>query len=160
MPELLTWIRYAIEFETKFLNFYKNCYENVKEDSIKEVFKFLIAQEAGHKKILTEVLDWSSEGNQEKLKQSISGFISINVETPLFTEEDVKKLSNPDRGLNEIINKAMKLEEQGISFYLDLVKREKNPDIKSFFRRLANDERGHKKVIQGIGATFLGLNMI
>jgi rubrerythrin len=160
MPELLAWIRYAIEFEEKFLNFYKDCYENVKEDVARELFKFLIAEETRHKQILTEVLDWSSEGNQEKMEQSISEFIKFEVKIPSFSKEGVQKLSQSDVGLNEIINQAMKFEEQGISFYLDLVDKENDPNIKSFLRRLANDERDHKKVIQNMGATFLGMNMI
>ena len=160
MLKKLAWIRYAIEFETKFLNFYKKCYSKSKENSLRDVFKFLMGQEAMHKKILTDVLNWSSEGNNEMLNKSILEFTKLNVKMPLFYDAGVRELSSSKSDLNKILNQAMEFEEKGLEFYWELADKEKDEDIKSFLTRLANDEREHKEVIRNVGASFLGINML
>lgn len=155
MPQLLTWISYAVDFETKSLDFYTECYKNAKDETIKELFRFLMTEEAGHKAILTQAREWSSERNKDKLIKSMKDYKKIPTKSPTFSEKDLMKLSNQRTAVTEVINTAMTFEEKGLAFYNNLVKQEKDPAIKSFLRRLANDERTHKKVIKSFGASIL-----
>jgi rubrerythrin len=160
MSKKLAWIRYAINFETKFLTFYNKCYRESKDNALKDVFKFLMTQESAHKKILNEVLTWSSEGDNEMLNKSILEFTGLKVKEPTFSDEGVRELSSSKSSISKILNQAMEFEEQGMEFYLELAKKEKNGDIRLFLTRLANDERQHKEIIKNVGASFLDINML
>jgi len=157
--QLLAWIRYAIEFEEKGISFYTKCYAKTKNHYKVDLFRFLLGEESRHSKVLTQVLNAVSEGNKKKLNQHISDFKKIKIKNPLFPKKDIKKLSDPKTRIIEILNKSIDFEEEGILFYSKLEKKETNQEIKSFFKRLANDEGNHKRTIKEFGFSLQNIKL-
>ncbi len=52
--------------------------------------------------------------------------------------------------VNEILDFAMKSEQEAVDFYNDLASKMKNPEIKSTFLQFAREEVGHKAKLQKI----------
>ncbi|HII71990.1 TPA: hypothetical protein HA265_04515 [Candidatus Woesearchaeota archaeon] len=60
--------------------------------------------------------------------------------------------------VTEMFNKAIKGELMSIELYLQLSETQKDPDLKDFFIRMAKEELGHKKALEGMGLEVFGMN--
>lgn len=154
--ELLKWLRFAIELEEKGLEFYKLVLAKTRHPRAMELFDFLVKVETGHKRVLTGVFNAVSKGDKSAADNSIRDFMKIENKIPMFKKEDVERMTSPETSLHDMFNRAMGMEEQGIELYTDLAKKEKNPELKRLFTKLARDEVSHRQEIEDLGRFVFG----
>lgn len=120
----------GIAIEKRGINFYTKALKQVYDENSKNLLKFLIKEEKNH-------LDYFT-----KLKQSKTP--AIKHEKFLFNKEAFKKIKSSSIVLFEIFETALAMEEMSIKLYTELGKKSN----KNFFKKIANYEKKHKKLIK------------
>ncbi|MBW2980704.1 ferritin family protein [Candidatus Woesearchaeota archaeon] len=152
MPNILTWILYAIETEDRGLKLYQYCAEHVNNPGARDLFGLLIQEETEHKKALAKLLKNTAKSDEE-IKKAEEEFKKMKIDVPLFTKADLKKFTG-DAHVPDMFNTARDLEEKGKKFYTGLAGKAKIKEAKDLFAKLAKDEKKHKEKI-----VFLGLSL-
>ncbi|MFH1064277.1 MAG: ferritin family protein, partial [Candidatus Woesearchaeota archaeon] len=134
--EILKWIRFAIDLEQKGLEFYTDCRKKSTHPRAIELFDFLVKAEKGHKEVLTTLLEAYSKGDKDKMKKSVKDFMDIHIDIPIFTKVDRKQFKEHDREISKALNIAMEMEDKAKDLYLDLAKKEPNPELKRLFEKI------------------------
>ncbi|MFC1740995.1 ferritin family protein [Nanoarchaeota archaeon] len=154
---MLAWIRFAIGLEEKGLKFYKESLSSTKHPRGMELFEFLIKVEKGHKKVLEELMDAVTKGDEAMMQKSVEDFMALNIKLPLFEERSLEKVTGDDTTLRDMFNTAAGFEKEGIEFYLRQAKDEGNPFVKKLLLKLAADEKEHMGEIVSLGKFVFGM---
>jgi rubrerythrin len=157
MSEYLAWLRFALETEAKGLRFYSECLKRTKNPTAIQLFEFLVNEEKEHERLLKEVLDGLTDSDEEKVTASLDSFKQLKAENPLFDAGEIEKVS--DSHLTEMLNSAMKFEQEGIELYQGYSDKTDNPYVKDLFDMLIAKEKEHKERIAIIGAKLLGVQL-
>ncbi len=139
------------------IDFYTDCRKNIRNARGIELFEFLIKVEHGHKTLLTDLLDAISKGDSAKKKKSMDDFMALDTHTLLFDERSLERMKSKDTLIIDILNKAIDFEVQGVAMYENFIGQTNDPELKKLFRRLADDEKGHRKDLIALGHFVFGM---
>lgn len=126
-------IEFAIEREREAVQFYQDLQEKTRFSSQKEMLKELEMMERGHITVLTNILE---KGAEKIVHKEIE---DLQISEYLVAEEPKADLSYQD-----ILIVAMKREEASTKLYTELAGRFKGTETEGVFKRLAEEESGHK----------------
>ena len=152
--EFFGWFRLALETEDKGIAFYGRCLEGVKNKDAGVLFRFLMDQESGHKETLGKIFDELSQGDANRVEDSLEFLKKLGLQNPLFSESEIKGVG--DSPVSEMLNKAMDYEKLGIRFYSDLAKKAGNIYVRRLFQELSRQEGKHLEEIRKFGLGMLG----
>lgn len=126
----------AISEEIKAYNTYKKISEQVANASAKSLLLELAAQEKGHQDFLEALIkqDNLSQLGESIPQQSLGIADFLAPAKPLDTNASVQ----------EVMVFAMGEEEKAAAFYTDMQHQFGGTDVEQVFKRLAEEERGHK----------------
>jgi|WetSurMetagenome_2_1015567.scaffolds.fasta_scaffold257815_2 rubrerythrin len=148
------WLRYGMQLEAKSIEFYSRCLEAADSSYLRSLFSFLRDEERAHSEILAKILNESSQSNSENIAESIEFLKSLGP-PPLFTDADLEEMKSIDTSLAGRLNKAIELENKGITLYTKAMDEEKDPGVKRLLAVLVDKEIQHKHVILAAGAKLI-----
>ena len=119
--------------EAEAHRFYKSVAEKTANESVKEIFLDLAAQEKGHEELM-----WKFKGDST-MELKFQAHPDYRVAETVEDKELTADLKPADA-----IALAMKREQKSMEFYLDLAEACKDPELKKVFKSLSNMEAGHK----------------
>jgi len=125
----------AIKSEIEAVKLYNRMKEKTKNPDLSLKLDFLVAQEAGHQKLLTEAFKKKFPGVE----------ISLPPKTLVPTVEEV--LSR-DASLKELFAAAMEAEKKADDFYTGLAKKTRDQSSRSMLEYLASMERSHYSILE------------
>lgn len=155
--EILAWLQFAIDIEVKGRKFYEECIKYAKDQRAEELFKFLIEEEKRHENMLKEMLDKKSDNDPARVKAALDKYNKTGQESPMFTEEDLAAIKDPNALVMEMFNRSAEQEKKGINLYLDIEESNEDPDIRELFHDLAQQEVVHKRKITNLGMHMFGM---
>jgi rubrerythrin len=126
-------IEFAIQREREAVEFYQSLQEKSRFSSQKEMLKELEMMERGHITVLSTILDKGAENIVHKDVEN------LQISEYLVTEEPQGDLTYQD-----VLIVAMKREEAAKALYTELTNRFKGTETEGVFKRLAEEEAGHK----------------
>ncbi|MFH0799914.1 MAG: ferritin family protein [Pseudomonadota bacterium] len=125
----------AIQREVESHEFYLQVAGRVENPNVKEVFNRLAQDELGHKELL------------ERFKSDPTLVMKFNG-TPLVDFKIAESSGLPRLSIDmkpaDAIALAIKKEQQAMEFYLGLVRKAGDPEMKKIFESLSKMELGHK----------------
>lgn len=134
---------FALEFEKENKEFYRECAEKADHNSLKRVFNYLADEEEKHEEIVKQL---QAEETVEKVESDI-----IPKAKKAFDEiaEDLpERIFNDDQ--LDAYQKALELEKRSVEFYQSKLEEAELPQVKKVFRKLANIEKNHQKIMENI----------
>ena len=75
----------------------------------------------------------------------------------MFDKKDLPMMTSKKASLMKKFNKSMDFEEEGMAFYMGVMLKEKDPELRRLLKRLANDELLHKQEIERLGFGMFGV---
>lgn len=126
-------IEFGIQREREAVMFYEDLQTKVKFSAQKEMLKELEMMERGHITVLSNFLEKGSENIVHK-----------DVEDLHISEYIVNDEPKGDLTYQDILIVAMKREEASTKLYRDLAERFRGTETEGIFKRLAEEEAGHK----------------
>ncbi|MBP2031133.1 rubrerythrin [Methanohalophilus levihalophilus] len=139
-------VEMAISLEDQGCEFYTEKAGTTTEVAIKEMFEYLADEEIKHAEYLHNFL---KENNME---------ITVS-ETPSFTQALSEEFSTGKMDEVGILLAALRFERKSEDFYAELAKRSDDEVQKKFFKKLAEVERGHYEIIDGLLDISTGFRM-
>jgi len=125
----------AIKSEIEAVKLYNRMKEKTKNPDLTMKLDFLVAQEAGHQRILTEAYDKKFPGVELSLPQK----------TLVPTVDDVLER---DASLKELFAAAMEAEKKANEFYTGLAGKTHDQSSRSMLEYLASMERSHYSILE------------
>ncbi|HII71989.1 TPA: hypothetical protein HA265_04510 [Candidatus Woesearchaeota archaeon] len=154
---LLDGVRFAIGLEDAGLKFYRRVLEEVRNEHVQVLFKFLVEAETSHKEALQAVEKGLIEEDPALIQKAAKQFNQLHLEVPIFKEKDVRFVKEHKHSVMKMFNKSMDLEKEGMAFYQGLSIKEQDPLLKAFWTKLAKEELIHKQEIERLGFSVLGV---
>ncbi len=125
---------FAVQEEEKAFQFYKSLAEKTEKPWMREVFMEFAREEASHKEKLLQV----KEGKQVLVD------VKGKVMDLKIADYLVEMEPNPEMDYQQALVVAMKKEKAAFKLYSDLAGRIDDPELKSVFLSLAQEEAKHK----------------
>ena len=136
---------FAIDFEIENREFYEECAANTNQEDLKNVFLELAEEEKKHENIVRQLkenkeVDEVESGILPKAKEAFDK-IADNMPTgdSLMAEEQV-----------DVYKKAIDLERKSYDFYTEKAEEADSDIVKKTFKRLAEEEKKHEKIMDNI----------
>ncbi len=132
--ELKRLLSIAIKREVEAHEFYRKIADSIENDSVREIFEQLAAEEMGHKDLL------------EKYENDSSLELKFDRPAADFKVAEATELPNLSTDMKpaDAIALAMKKEQQAHEFYLKMAGGAGDEGTKKVFKNLADMELGHK----------------
>jgi len=151
-PKILESLNYGIASEIKSYVFYMEAARLTRDSKQRESLLRLAGDEKEHFQILEQQHHSLIKSEQwisysDILKQK--GLPEINEEMAEIHRELLEKVRNAP-GQRQILDIALGLEEEANRIFTKAAAAAKDPEEKSTFEFLANFEKGHIKIIQGM----------
>jgi len=146
--KLLDSIHLAQSTERKGIRFYLQALDKVVDANSKQILKFLISEEQRHLKMFMDLEKDLKHGDNKDKKASVAEFVKHKQKSPMFSRSAYKKVEGKEINVITLFTIALKMEQEGIKLYERMAKETKEPDIKRFLKKLADDEREHFEVIK------------
>ena len=136
--------QFALEFERENRKFYEECASGTNDETLKNVFEELAAEEAKHEEIVKALAD---ERNVDKVKSDINmrakeAFDKI---ADNFNESDLMP-----EGQVDIYKKAKELEVKSKNYYKEHAEKSENKTVKRVFEELSAEEKKHEEILDNI----------
>jgi len=135
-------LEYAIKMEEDGRDYYNNHALKTNNEALKTVCKMLSRDEMIHVKILKKKLD-NIEYQLDEL-EDLDGIENV------FNSLKDEKLEKDNLTQLEFYRESVKMEEESISLYKDLIKIAKDEKEEKLFTYLIEQEEHHKKVLEEI----------
>ena len=132
-------VAFAIEKEEKAMDFYQKCADRAKNTGIKKFFVEMVAEEAGHCKMLKDL----DRGHLADIKLS-------KVEDLRISDYLVDVKFKDDLTYQEALTLAMKKEQKAHDFYVAWQNKCMHDKTAKLFEMLANEEMKHKRKIETV----------
>lgn len=145
--ELEKAIKTAIEYETKVRDVYKDAADNAADSTGQMVFQTLAREEQYHLDYLNERLnEWQKTGkiSVEKVKTLVPPQDIIDENVQKLNKQLAKKSNDKEL---QMLNKALKVEEETSAFYKSLVDKISG-DGQKMFARFVEIEEGHQAIVK------------
>jgi len=135
---------FALEFEKENRKFYEECSSGTNDETLKNVFKELAAEEAKHEEIVQALAD---DRNVDSVKSNINlrakeAFDKI---ADNFNESDLMP-----EGQVDIYKKAKELEIKSKNFYKEHAEETDNKTVERVFNELSEEEKKHEEILDNI----------
>jgi rubrerythrin len=134
---------YAKKMELDGINFYKREAEKTTKSGFKRILELLIHEERKHYAFLEELENNCPAAKLETLAldraENIFQEMRKNKEGFDFSEDQV-----------EAYRKALEIERKSEKFYRDLAEKQKNPEIKKQLLMVAEEEKKHVIMVDGL----------
>lgn len=135
---------FALEFEKENREFYEECAGGTNDETLKNVFEELAAEEAKHEKIVQALAD---DRNVTSVKSDINmkakdAFDKI---AENFDEKDLMP-----EGQVDIYKKAKELEIKSKNFYKEHAEKSNNATVAKVFNELSAEEKKHEEILDNI----------
>lgn len=140
-------IEYAILNEIKAQVVYESLAKKAKDKLAKAKFKFLAETERAHKERLEEVYEHITHGKKpipRDLKEKGG---------------EGNEAINPDDDILKILRGAIAAEESANNMYASIAEKMINPEGRHMFLELAEEELGHRRILEAEYATRVGGTM-
>ncbi|BCR05140.1 ferritin [Desulfuromonas versatilis] len=135
---------FAMKMETDAEAFYKQVAEKSKVQGIRKIFLDLAADEKKHFQMFQAL---KAQTQATAMEDSPALDNAKNVFAKLIKE---KASLGQIQGDLEGYRYALQTEAQGVKFYEDAAKREKNSEVKKLLLRIAEEEKKHFNIIQNV----------
>jgi rubrerythrin len=132
-------LKKAIGFEELSYSFYKRIQAVVLDSLTKDTLDFLSREELKHKEFLENYLQGKLSGKLLGLAQAHDSKIVEAFPSPLVV---------PDLPLKDVFLLAAEREKYSHEFYLNLAELHPDGEIKDMFKKLAQEELGHKEKVE------------
>ena len=133
--------------------FYSILAEKAEDKTVKAAFKKLAQDEKKHMKVL-EKKYYPEAGFGQVITDeeiAIEDYISRVADPKIFTEEiDVEKLIHLINNTKKAVMLAIHTEKYAAEYFEDMAKKASTKEGAAMYRELADEERGHVKVLEGI----------
>lgn len=136
---------FAIDFEIENRKFYEECAENTTQTDLKNVFLELAEEEKKHENIVRQLKENKEVDEVETgiITKAKDAFEKISKNMP--TGEGIM----PDEQV-DVYKKAIDLETNSYEFYLEKAEESDSEVVEKTFKRLAEEEKKHEKIIGNI----------
>ncbi len=151
-------IKTAIDYELKVQQAYEKAKAEATNETGKRVFGFLAEEEAGHVAYLESRLQkWQQDGKLavETLDTVIPSKAVIDASMKKI-KDDLGEKQEPGEGELELLQKALKAEEETSAFYKKMVQ-ELDGEGKQMFERFVEIEDGHVAIVEAEIAAVSGM---
>ncbi len=135
----------AIKGEIEGRELYKTAAEKTEDKKAKEVFTLLADEEQSHLNSLVQMAKDYDEGKDISMPSLPSPASFEDAESPIFTKEFKGKVADFDMTALSI---GIKLELESEKFYRETGEEASQTEVKNFFSRLADWEKGHYEYLQ------------
>jgi rubrerythrin len=132
-------VAFAIDKEEKAMDFYQKCADRAKNTGIKKFFDEMVAEEAGHRKMLKDL----DRGHLADIKLD-------KVEDLRISDYLVDVKFKDDLTYQEALTMAMKKEQKAHDFYAGWQKKCMHEKTAKLFEMLAVEELKHKRKIETV----------
>lgn len=139
----------AMQLETEGMAFYQAAYEKAASKTGRNMFEYLRKSEEGHLKristiyhSLVQLEDWPADTAPTAKKRPVLQTI--------FTQahEELKSKASLDSGDIEILQQAIKFEQEGSNYYTKCIELATDAFEKTFYVELEQEERRHITALQ------------
>jgi protease I len=137
-------LEYAIFNEIKAMALYENLAKKSKDKLAKAKFKYLSEMERAHRDALIEIFEKINHGQKPQPK-----------DLGMSAAESGQEI-DPDADLLKVLRGAMNNEDSAYHLYSDIAEKVTHGEVKNLFRRLAEEEQGHKQVLEAECALRIG----
>lgn len=146
IEEIMQALKIAIESEK--MSFKKYLDFSLKNDDIrgKNIFIMLAQDEFNHYEYLGKMYRDKLVSNNYELESDFPSSV-IEKLTPNLKKYEYDQNQNIFLKEEEVINVALKLENEAKLFYLDQFNKTSNPQVKSIWKRLADIEESHYQLL-------------
>lgn len=136
---------FAIDFEVENRKFYEECAKNTVHTDLKQVFLELAKEEKKHENIVRQLKENKEVDEVESgiLPKAKEAFNKIADNMP--TGEDIMAEKQVD-----VYKKAIDLESKSYEFYTEKAEESDSELVKKTFKRLAEEEKKHEKIMDNI----------
>ncbi|OEG63611.1 rubrerythrin [Halanaerobium saccharolyticum] len=136
---------FAIDFEIENREFYEECAANTSHEDLKKVFLELAEEEKKHENIVRQLKENKEVDEVESgiLPKAKEAFDKIADNMP--TGDDVMPEEQVD-----VYKKAIDLERKSYEFYTEKAEESDSELVKKTFKRLAEEEKKHEKIMDNI----------
>jgi len=130
----------AIEHEISSQKFYQDALESTQDPKVQHFLRTLIAEEKGHEKMLKSIAEM----------EIYDGTVPVSHDVLEHARQshdiDIPELS-ADPSLDEIYEIALKRETKAYNLFIQMSMTTVNPELKTLFGNLAEEEQTHHKNI-------------
>ena len=132
---------FAVKIEEEGMAFYKEMAEKTKNKDAKELYEFLVGEEAKHKVIFQELKDvLSKDVSPGTYGDEYNSYMRALVESVVFKKDDKRKAGLQDEA--DVLDYAIDKEKDSILFYLGM-KEMVSPENQVNVEKIINEERLH-----------------
>jgi len=146
MSKILGILTYALAREKEGRSFYKGQIENVKDPTVKELFKFLAEMEGEHVNYISSLIEKTEDGKEIKREDVLEGseedYYKSREETELPAGRTAELASDMS-----IMRMAYLIEHDFMEFYAKSAEKAENEGEKYVLNHLAEWEKGHRDMI-------------
>ncbi|KAF1855290.1 hypothetical protein Lal_00001069 [Lupinus albus] len=145
----LEGLRVAIEIEARGKAFYHQAYEQAVHQEHKDLFLFLMNEEAQHLELFTQIFTAVSERKEAHSTEYLFDpetyrYLTVLAESHIFPQESMagEKIAELN-SVRSILHTAMQAEKDSILLYDELSRNAKFDDARKIFARLKIEEQSH-----------------
>jgi rubrerythrin len=139
---------FALQMELDGEKYYRDLAEKVKHDDLKKVLEGLAEDEQRHYKIIQLAQSQTFNSIADSSLSSIPNVFSRNKDKTFVPEDDlIAKLKDEQ---SDVYRAALLKEEESVALYRKLQENSKQPEAKSIFEKLMQEEEKHVEVLENI----------
>jgi rubrerythrin len=147
-PEILAMLCAALELEAREKEFYEKAIRECPDESGKEVFRMLLADEEEHAKGIREIHDALNSG---KSWPESCGLLKRPGKDIRETIREIAKTHGAEtaRGkeLPDALQIGLDVEKASIKFYEDLLEKASAPAERDFLKKMTEEEKAHRLLL-------------
>ena len=147
-PATLKYLSLAVKLEQNTNKFYETARDSVKDPNMRSILTSMMDNETGHLKSVTKVRDLYAAKQTTKVKAAAALLKVHKPKNPFSGMKQIDKLLKPGADIVDVFDEAASLEQKANEFYLEAAEHAKGAFIKSYLRKLAEEESLHKKFIE------------
>jgi len=144
-PETLKYLDLAVQLEQNTSKFYKTALAKINDPNMKAMLNAVTEHESGHLRSITKVRDLYAAKQTARVKAAAALLKVHKPENPFTGMEQIEKLTEPGADLLALFDEAMALEQKANEFYLEAAEHAQGAFIKTYLRKLAQEETYHKE---------------
>ena len=146
--EFLKFLKLAIATEREGVKFYTEVRRRTDDYNMNQLIKAILEQEREHLRIVTEVYNAEkSKGIEDAEKKAAAYKKQEPLKTPLSAMKHVEDVVKKKAAIHRVFRKAVEFEEEISTLYSEMAASTKNAKVKTFLKKLSDEEIGHKEFI-------------
>jgi rubrerythrin len=147
-PVTLKYLTLAVKLEQNTNKFYETAREKVKDPNMKSFLNALMDHETGHLASATKVRDLYAAKQTAQVKAAAAMLKVHRPKNPFSGMKQIDRLTRPGADILDLLEEAAALEQKANEFYLEAAEHAQGDFIKSYLKKLAQEEIYHKEFIE------------